>query len=258
MALPAERILHAILVLRGERVLLDSDLAALYGVETRVLVQAVKRNTERFPDDFLFQLTPQEWADLKSQSVISRSWGGRRTEPYAFTELGVAMLSSVPRVPNKTPTRPRESQAGCTARKGPQGNVVRCSRAMTPRGARLAFSLRARGGGRRDAASRSSRVVPATRLLAFLASLARRPSRRPVGGLSGTLDSERAIQANIAIMRAFTQLRGMLAAHSDLAHKLAALEKTYDGQFRVVFQALRDLMEPPLPPKKPIGFHSKR
>ena len=165
--LPAERILHAILVLRGERVLLDSDLAALYGVETRVLIQAVKRNAGRFPDDFMFQLGTGEWADLKSQTVTSRSWGGRRTPPYAFTELGVAMLSSV-------------------------------------------------------------------------------------------LNSERAIQANIAIMRAFTQLRGMLAAHSDLAHKLATLEKKYDGQFRVVFQALQDLMELPLPPKKPIGFQPKR
>jgi hypothetical protein len=166
-ALPAERILHAILVLRGERVLLDSDIAMLYGVETRLLVQAVKRNAERFPDDFMFQLTPQEWTNLKSQSVISSSWGGRRTAPYAFTELGVAMLSSV-------------------------------------------------------------------------------------------LNSERAIQANIAIMRAFTQLRGMLAVHSDLARQLEALEKKYDGQFRVVFQAIRDLMEPPPIPKKPIGFRPKK
>ena len=167
IALPAERILHAILVLRGERVLLDSDLATLYGVETRLLVQAVKRNAERFPDDFMFQLSPQEWTSLKSQTVIPSSWGGRRTAPYAFTELGVAMLSSV-------------------------------------------------------------------------------------------LNSERAIQANIAIMRAFTQLRGMLAVHSDLARQLEALEKKYDGQFRVVFQALRDLMEPPPIPKKPIGFHPKK
>ena len=91
------------------------------------------------------------------------------------------------RVPNKTPTRPRESQVGCTARRGPQGDAGHRSRALTPRGAHLAFSLRARAGGRRDAASRSSRVVPATRLLAFLASLARRPSRGPVGVLLGTL-----------------------------------------------------------------------
>jgi len=164
---PVERILHSIHVFRGERVLLDADLAALYEVETRALVQAVKRNLQRFPDDFMFQLSEREWADLKSQSVISSSWGGRRTAPYAFTELGVAMLSSV-------------------------------------------------------------------------------------------LNSERAIQANISIMRAFTQLRGMLAAHADLARKMEALERKYDGQFRVVFEAIRDLMTPPTPAKKPIGFRPKR
>ena len=167
MAVPAERILHSIHVLRGERILLDADLADLYQVETRVLVQAVKRNLGRFPGDFMFQLSEKEWADLKSQFVISSSWGGRRTAPYAFTELGVAMLSSV-------------------------------------------------------------------------------------------LNSERAIQANISIMRAFTQLRGMLAAHEDLARKMESLERKYDGQFRVVFEAIRDLMEPPLPARKPIGFQPRK
>ena len=167
MSLPAERILHSIHVLRGERVLLDADLAALYEVETRVLVQAVKRNLQRFPGDFMFQLSETEWTDLKSQSVISSSWGGRRTAPYAFTELGVAMLSSV-------------------------------------------------------------------------------------------LNSERAIQVNISIMRAFTQLRGMLSAHADLARKMESLERKYDGQFRVVFEAIRELMTPPVPAKKPIGFRPTR
>ena len=167
MSLPAERILHSIHVLRGERVLLDADLAALYEVETRVLVQAVKRNLQRFPGDFMFQLSETEWTDLKSQSVISSSWGGRRTAPYAFTELGVAMLSRV-------------------------------------------------------------------------------------------LNSERAIQVNISIMRAFTQLRGMLSAHADLARKMESLERKYDGQFRVVFEAIRELMTPPVPAKKPIGFRPKR
>jgi hypothetical protein len=167
VAVPAERILHSIHVLRGERILLDADLADLYQVETRVLVQAVKRNLGRFPGDFMFQLSEKEWADLKSQFVISSSWGGRRTAPYAFTELGVAMLSSV-------------------------------------------------------------------------------------------LNSERAIQANISIMRAFTQLRGMLAAHADLARKMESLERKYDGQFRVVFEAIRDLMEPPLPARKPIGFQPRK
>ena len=164
---PAERILHSIHVFRNERVLLDADLATLYSVETRVLVQAVKRNIQRFPSDFMFQLTEREWADLKSQSVIPSPWGGRRTAPYAFTELGVAMLSSV-------------------------------------------------------------------------------------------LNSERAIQANILIMRAFTQLRTMLASHADLARKLESLECKYDGQFRVVFEAIRDLMTPPTPIKQPIGFRPKK
>lgn len=167
MALPSERIQHSIHLFRGERVLLDADLAVLYGVETRTLVQAVKRNAPRFPGDFMFQRTEQEWVDLKSQSVVSSPWGGRRTAPYAFTELGVSMLSSV-------------------------------------------------------------------------------------------LSSERAIQVNISIMRAFTQLRGMLASHADLARKMEALERKYDGQFRVVFEAIRDLMGPPVPAKKPIGFRQKR
>ena len=92
--LAAERIEKSILVLRGEKVILDVDIAALYEVETRTLVQAMKRNLDRFPPDFMFQLTPEEVENLRSQSVIS-SWGGRRYLPHAFTELGVAMLSSV-------------------------------------------------------------------------------------------------------------------------------------------------------------------
>lgn len=93
----AERIERAILVLRGHKILLDTDLATLYQVETRALVQAVKRNLERFPDDFMFQLNNQEVGVLRSQSVISNApgRGGRRTAPYAFTEQGVAMLSTV-------------------------------------------------------------------------------------------------------------------------------------------------------------------
>ena len=96
--IPAERIAQAILLLRGHKVLLDADLAALYGVETKVLLQAVKRNLERFPADFMFQLTDQEFNHLRSQFVTS-SWGGRRYAPYAFTEQGVAMLSTVLRSP---------------------------------------------------------------------------------------------------------------------------------------------------------------
>jgi hypothetical protein len=89
-----DTILPSVFVVRGDKAMLDTDLAALYGVETRQLNQAVKRNIERFPQDFMFQLTQDEYSILKSQNVISR-WGGRRTMPYAFTEQGIAMLSSV-------------------------------------------------------------------------------------------------------------------------------------------------------------------
>ncbi len=90
-----ERIATAIVAIRGQKVMLDEDLASLYGVEVRALNQAVQRNLERFPDDFMFQLTDEEYANLKSQIVTSSSWGGRRKRPYVFTEQGVAMLSSV-------------------------------------------------------------------------------------------------------------------------------------------------------------------
>lgn len=93
---PTQDIARAILVLRGQRVLLDAELAALYGVATKVLLQAVKRNARRFPQDFMMQLTAAEWASLRSQFVTSKTGrGGRRYPPYAFTEQGVAMLSSV-------------------------------------------------------------------------------------------------------------------------------------------------------------------
>lgn len=95
---PEEILTQTIHSIRGERVMLDADLAGLYGVETKVLLQAVKRNLERFPADFMFQLTKQEFNDLRSQIVTSR-WGGRRYPPYAFSEHGVAMLSSVLRSP---------------------------------------------------------------------------------------------------------------------------------------------------------------
>ena len=153
-----------ILVLRGERVLLDADLAELYEVETRSLIQAVKRNAARFPADFMFQLTDGEAAILRSQTGISSAaHGGRRYAPYAFTEHGVAMLSSV-------------------------------------------------------------------------------------------LRSGRAVQVNIEIVRAFMRLRAMLAGNADLARKLATLEKKYDAQFKIVFDAIRELMEPPAKPRRPIGF----
>jgi hypothetical protein len=108
-AVPAERIAGAILVIRGHRVMLDADLASLYGVETRALIQAVKRNAERFPQDFMFRLEAGEWALLRSQSVMSSAGhGGRRSAPYVFTEQEVAMLSSVLR-------SPRSSSSSCSA-----------------------------------------------------------------------------------------------------------------------------------------------
>jgi hypothetical protein len=160
---PPERIERSILLIRGHKVMLSTDLAELYQVEARALVQAVKRNIARFPQDFMFQLTKEEFSNLKSQIVIS-SWGGlRRAAPYAFTEQGVAMLSSV-------------------------------------------------------------------------------------------LRSKRAIQVNIEIMRAFVRLRQILASNKELAKRLDELEKKYDVQFKVVFDAIRELMRPQESKKRPIGF----
>lgn len=164
--IPSDRIAQAILLVRRQKVMLDADLAELYGVETRALVQAVKRNIERFPEDFMFQLSQKEFAILRSQSVTSSHWGGRRYPPYAFTEQGVAMLSSV-------------------------------------------------------------------------------------------LRSQRAIQANIEIMRAFIRLRQMLATHAELARKIDALERKYDAQFKQVFEAIRQLMTPPESKRRAIGFRKE-
>jgi hypothetical protein len=143
--------------------MLSTHLAELYDVETRVLNQAVKRNISRFPEDFMFQLNTSEAEQLVSQNVIphKKYFGG--SLPYAFTEQGVAMLSSV-------------------------------------------------------------------------------------------LNSERAIKVNIEIMRAFVRLRQILASNKELAKKLDELEKKYDSQFKVVFDAIRELMKPPEPKKRPIGF----
>ncbi len=159
---PIEVIEKKILLIGGQKVMLDSDLAELYGVETKVLVRAVKRNGERFPADFMVQLTKEEFDNLKYHFGTSR-WGGRRYLPYAFSENGVAMLSSV-------------------------------------------------------------------------------------------LNSKRAIQVNIQIMRTFTKLREMMATHKDLARKLKELEKKYDGQFQIVFEAIRQIIEVEEKPKRKIGF----
>jgi hypothetical protein len=165
--IPAERIERRILLVRGQKVLLDRDLAELYGVETRVLNQAVRRNIDRFPEDFMFALSREEILRI-SQTVTS---SGQAELKYsksvlAFTEQGVAMLS-------------------------------------------------------------------------------------------GVLNSPRAVEVNIAIMRTFVQLRQWLSTHADLARKLASLERKYDEQFRAVFDAIRELMEPPTPAqKREIGFHT--
>ncbi len=150
--------------IRGQRVMLDEDLAVLYEVKTYALIQAVKRNLSRFPEDFMFQLSKMDYDCLSSQIVSSnKKRGGRRYLPYAFTEHGVAMLSSV-------------------------------------------------------------------------------------------LRSEKAILVNIEIMRTFSRIRHFIASHKDLAQKLEELERKYDEQFRVVFDAIRQLMSPADPPKRRIGF----
>jgi phage regulator Rha-like protein len=163
---PIERIERAIIVVRGEKVMLDSELAEIYGVETKILNQAVKRNASRFPSDFMFQMTHVELANLRSQIVTSSLYGGRRYLPYAFTEHGALMLANV-------------------------------------------------------------------------------------------LNSERAAQTSVQVVRAFVKLRQMLASNAELARKLAAMEKKYDAQFKVVFDAIRQLMSPPEKPKREIGFHVK-
>jgi hypothetical protein len=172
-----EIIERKIYLIRGQKVMLDSDLAALYGVETKVLNQSVRRNITRFPSDFMFQLTAEESESLRcqtgilelhdylrSQIVTSKiSRGGRRYQPYVFTEHGVAMLSSV-------------------------------------------------------------------------------------------LNSDRAIEANIQIIRAFVKLREMIASHKDLTKRLDELENKYDSPFKVVFNAIRALVAQPEPKEKKIGY----
>ena len=160
--LPQEIVESKILLLRGKKVMLDRDLAMLYGVTTSNLNKAVNRNLERFPEDFMLQLTTDEFKNLKFHFGIS-SWGGTRKLPYAFTENGVAMLSSV-------------------------------------------------------------------------------------------LNSKRAITANIQIMRTFTRLREMLASHKGLARKIEEMEKQYDHQFKVVFEAIKQLLGPPVKSKRKVGF----
>jgi hypothetical protein len=159
-----ESIRGRILLVRGHKVMLDSDLAEVYGVAVKRLNEQVKRNRRRFPADFMFQLTAREASVLRSQFATSKTGrGGRRSRPYAFTEHGAVMLASV-------------------------------------------------------------------------------------------LNSVTAIGASILVVRAFVRLRVVLAAHKDLARKLDALQEKYDSQFQIVFEAIRELMQPPSKPQRRIGF----
>src|SRR4030095_16909616 len=165
--IPREKIEQIIYLIRGEKVMLDRDLAALYGIATKVFKQAVRRNIDRFPDDFMFVLNATEFKNWRSQFVTSKAdRKGLRYAPYAFTEHGILMLSSV-------------------------------------------------------------------------------------------LNSQRAIQVNIEIMRAFVKLREMLASNADLSRRLDELESKYDRQFKVVFDAIRELMSPQVRDRKQIGFRSR-
>jgi len=166
-AISIESIAVRILEIRGKKVMMDRDLAGLYGIQTKVLIQAVNRNKDRFPEDFMFQLEKQEFENLRSQ-IVTSSWGGRRYLPYVFTEQGVAMLSSV-------------------------------------------------------------------------------------------LNSHRAIQVNILIMRTFVKIKEILSTHKDLTRKIEILESQYanhDYKIKIIFETIKKLLEPPPVPEKPkIGFH---
>jgi len=166
LPIPVESIEKAIFLIRGHKVMLDADLAELYGVTTGNLNKAVRRNLDRFPPDFMFQLKKEEYESIRFQFGILKKGQHSKYLPRAFTEQGVAMLSSV-------------------------------------------------------------------------------------------LRSKRAVQVNIEIMRAFVRLRQILGAHKALERKLEEMEMKYDEQFRVVFEAIRQLMTTPEPPRKKIGFEAK-
>lgn len=185
---PSFRIESRILFIRGQKVILDSDLAELYGVPTKVLNQAVKRNLERFPEDFMFRLNKEEMkAVLRSQIVTLDS----EKHPFSGQPAGSLRSQSV------------------TLKRGQHLKYAPC--AFTEQG---------------------------------------------VGMLSGVLNSPRAIQAHLTIIRTFVKLRELLASHADLARKLEAMEKKYDKQFSAVFDAIRALMAEDEKPKREIGFHT--
>jgi hypothetical protein len=160
-----EAIEKKIYIIRGQKVMLDKDLAELYGVPTKRLNEQVRRNRKRFPSDFMFRLSSREFGNLKSQFATS-SWGGTRKLPYVFTEQGIAMLSSV-------------------------------------------------------------------------------------------LNSDRAIRVNITIMRIFVGLRDLLMSHTELRKRLNELEKKYDAQFKIVFDAIKQLMIPPEKSRRRMGFYKE-
>lgn len=162
----ADSIASLITTARGQKVILDSDLAKLYGVPTKRFNEAVKRNADRFPEDFMFQLTKDEFDALRSQNATSNTRGGRRYAPFVFTEHGALMAANV-------------------------------------------------------------------------------------------LNSPRAVHTSIAVVRAFLRLRGLALSVEQLARKVASLESRYDDQFKVVFDAIRQLLAPPDPPRRRIGFHSE-
>jgi hypothetical protein len=171
--IPVESVTQVILVLRGQKVILDADLARLYGVQTKAFNQAVRRNLSRFPPDFMFQLTPEEFRDLRSQNVTSSEWGGRRYPPYAFTEHGAVMATTI-------------------------------------------------------------------------------------------LKTEQAASVSVYVVRAFVQLRDLLATHTELAHKLEELERklssrldAHDEQISLLMEAIRQLMVPPEASHRCIGFRSR-
>jgi len=193
-----ERVENVVLLLRGQKVILDFHLAALYGVETKVLNQAVRRNEERFPEDFMFRLDWEESRQvLRSQIVTLNS--------------GIATV----------PPRNRNSS---------RSQIVTLNE---------------------DAARSRGRNIK-YRPLAF--------TEQGVAMLSSVLRSPRAVQVNIEIMRAFVRLRQWMASNVELARKLAALEKKYDQQFKIVFDAIRELMDDSIPVKpvhgREIGFHA--
>jgi hypothetical protein len=164
--IPIELIASKIYLIRSSKVMLDRDLAELYDVETKQLKRAVRRNINRFPEDFMFQLTKEEYQSLRSQFGTLKRGAHSKYTPMAFTEQGVAMLSSV-------------------------------------------------------------------------------------------INSDRSIEVNIAIMRAFVKLREMMATHSDLKRKIESMEKKYDEQFQIVFEAIKQLLTEEEKPKKKIGYTVK-